>query len=179
MRRTLTVLSRSLLLATLASGCANNAIFELTLHTPPAESGRVYAVVEALPDGADFGDDWQQSQIGGIPLNEMEDNVFVPSFEASGDDIATPLLVKLRFCVGPRCQDIADGSNAPEVQFTFERAFYKGRYTTYEYDLTAIPPTGVPLEVPVGKCAIVGEGCREGASMNNCVRGDVHFCEDI
>ncbi len=90
------------------------------------------------------------------------------------------LNVKVRFCVDPNCLSPDDGDDrAPEVDYQFERAFYRGRYTTYEADIDAFPSSGIPaMPPPVGKCEIVGEGCWDGMTDNNCLSDGRHFCED-
>lgn len=165
------------LLPFLLVGCAQNSIFELTMMTPPPEGGRDRVVVEGRLGAADFDADWQQTQISGITLEPGVPNTFVVSFEASGEDLAEQLLVKVRFCIEERCRDVMDG-NAPEQRYTFERVFYQGRYTLHDETIDMYPGPMAPAEVAVDKCAIVGEGCREGGTDNNCLADGSHFCED-
>lgn len=168
-----------LLLPLLLVGCAQNSIFELTLQTPPPEMGRDKVVIEArLGAEADFDADWQQTQIRGLVMEPFVDNTLLASFEASGDDMELPLKVKVRFCLEERCTDVADG-NAPEVRYEFERVFYRGRFTSNEQIIVDYPTDpSMPPETDVGKCDIVGEGCWEGATDNNCLGDGRHFCED-
>jgi hypothetical protein len=168
-------------LATLLTGCANNAIFELTLDTPPADT-REFVVVEArLGTLAEvsFEDDWQQTRITGVVLDTMNDNTFLVSFEASGDDIERELHMKVRFCASVDCTNVGAGDgNAGEVRYNFERVFYRGRYTTDSQRIEVIPTVGEMIEADdVDKCRIVGVGCREGGSPMNCLADDRHFCE--
>jgi hypothetical protein len=163
----------------LVSGCAQNAIFELTLDVPPPVGERSRVVIEARTGDADFSTDWQQTQITGIPLTPAVRNSITASFEASGDDIVGQLKVKVRFCVDERCLDTADGPmSAPEQRYEFDRVFYQGRYTTYAVTLDELPdPSMAPPVEPVDKCSIAGDDCWEGAPVtNNCLDG-THFCE--
>jgi hypothetical protein len=178
-------------LATLLTGCAKNAIFELTFETPVAVEPRTYVLIEARSGEASevsFEDDWQQTQIRGIELDTaapmVEENTFLVSFETTGEDIAKPLNVRVRFCVEVRCQELnpdaaVDDANPPELRYRFDRAFYQGRYTTFSIDVADFPPSGENDEpiTTINKCMIVGEGCREGGSTNNCLADDRHFCE--
>jgi hypothetical protein len=172
-------------------GCAQNSIFELTLNIAPAPqtapdvmmSLRDKVLIEARSGDASFGADWQQTQITGIVLDNAPNNTVVASFGGSGAELEQPLRVKVRFCVDPRCTNVeaADGG-APEIWYEFDRVFYQGRYTHYELDIMEFPTTE-PMDEDadvngVDKCAIVGEGCWEGATDNNCLADGRHFCED-
>lgn len=162
------------LLCLLSSGCAQNAILELTVDMPAADPLRPNLVVQALSGEADFTNDWPQSQITGIPLNTTEANLVEISVEGSGDDLLRVLNVRLRFCEDPECHAINDGE-PPEVWLTFERAFYQGEYTGYELSLMS-PPTMAPsTPTTVGKCEVFG--CVEGSSETGYCIDDVHHCE--
>ncbi len=158
----------------LSSGCAQNAILEITIDMPAADPLRPNLVVQALSGEADFSNDWPQSQLTGIPLDTTEANLVEVGIEGSGDDLLRELNVRLRFCEDPECHAIADG-DPPEVWLTFERAFYQAEYTSYEVSLMP-PPTMAPSSPTViGKCAVFG--CVEGSSETGYCIGDVHHCE--
>ena len=159
----------------LSSGCAQNAILEVTVDMPAADPSRTYLVVRALSGEADFSNDWQQSQIAGIPLNTTEANIVEIGIEGSGDDLLRVLNVKLRFCVHPECQAVPDDGDSPEVWLTFERAFYQGEYTGYQLSLMPPPTTAPSTPTIVGKCEIFG--CVEGSSPTGYCADDVHHCE--
>jgi hypothetical protein len=165
-----------LALAVACAGCAENAIFTLVLDVPPPASGRNYVVVEARSGMIeDFGTDWQQTQISGIPLVAGMRNEVRVSFEADGDEIAQKLWVKVRFCVEDQCNEVPDG-NAPEQRYVIERAFYQGRYTELRQTIDPLPPEGVPAEVDIDKCSIAAPECIDGSPTSWCV-GDLHYCE--
>ncbi len=183
MIRSIRTLSR-LCLPLLLAGCAQNSIFELTMNIEPppevASTGdlRDKVLIEARTGDADFEADWQQTQITGIVLDPGTSNTVLASFEGSGEVLEQQLRVKIRFCVDPRCtQPLPDG-NAPELRYEFQRVFYQGRYTSYELDIPTIPASGSTPARMIGKCDIVGEGCWEGATDNNCLGDGRHFCED-
>jgi len=59
--------------------------------------------------------------------------------------------------------------------------FYQGRFTTNDQTIDMYPDPTDPLGPPefeVDKCVIVGDGCRDGGSENNCLSDGRHFCED-
>jgi hypothetical protein len=171
-------------------GCAQNSIFELTLNIAPAPqtapdpdmSLRDKILIEARSGESDFTADWQQTQITGLVLENGPDNTVTASFGASGEKLEQELRVKVRFCVDPRCVAVEMyDQEAPEIWYRFDRVFYRGRYTRYELDITEFPttrPMDVGDAIEIDKCEIVGEGCWEGATDNNCLADGRHFCED-
>jgi hypothetical protein len=172
-----------------AVGCADNAILEITLDLPPAEDGRSFAYVQARSKpGADLLAPWsEESSISDFRLRTGERERVTFGVEASGDQIESRLLLKVRFCDGSRCDSLTDGMQDPaEQHFDFERAFYRGEFTTYVHEITLMPPPCEPagggcthpLEL-VGKCQVFG--CRAGSSSSGCTGDDGmgarHFCE--
>jgi hypothetical protein len=169
------------LCAVVSGGCANNAIFTLVLDLPIAPAGsppRTQLVVEGRPGLAEWDDDWQQWQAGGIPLSGTDRTTTDVDFVASGSAIAEPLRVKIRFCISATCTHVGDGS-APEERIEFERVFYQGRYTRYEHTISAAPdPTVEPVPIgPLSKCLVEGPECIDGLPGSTWCIGTEHFCE--
>ncbi len=196
MRRVLPSVARlalPLALALGAAGCANNAIFTLQMDlppappaTPPAVQSLLFLVVEGRPGMEDWTTDWQQWQAGGIGLDPVERTMTAVDFVASGDAIAKPLRVKIRFCISARCTLVEDG-DAPEIRIELERVFYQGRYTEYPIAISS-SPTGDQIQLPpsgmivgpggaVPKCAIHAPECIEGTPATSWCVGTEHYCE--
>jgi len=164
--------------ALLASGCAGNAIAELSLDLPAGSGDIRWAFVQARSGERSFEDDWVGSDpLGGLPLEASRRTVVVGIEADDAEELEQPLLVKVRYCRSARCDDPADG-DAQEVWITVERAFYAGHYTQIRLreplpDVCAAscPPT----EHLVAKCEV--QGCRAGVTTRYCEDDGRHYCE--
>lgn len=163
--------------ATLA-GCADNAIAELTLDLP-VRSGEVrWAYVQARSGTRDFDDEWAgDDPLAGLALEDSRRTVVVSVEADDGEELDRPLLVKIRYCRSPRCDDPTDGG-AQQVRITVERAFYRGHFTEIRLPegLPAVcDPPCAPTTYTVTKCEV--KGCRQGVTTRYCDDEGRHYCE--
>lgn len=172
------------LAATGGAGCAQNAIFELTLDLPlrPASvpaGTPMYAFPQLRSGTAEaFMDRWAgQDPLTGIELQAGERSTMQISVIGNADIETRPLRLKTQFCVDPRCNGFGDDRGAPIQCVEFERVFYVGKFTSYTHVIESVPTaTDCPTPLPIDRCVI--RGCRDGDTANYCRLEDgTHFCE--
>lgn len=169
-----------------ASGCAQNAIFELTLDLPERPAALpagtpMYAFPQLRAGTAEaFMDRWAgQDPLTGVELQPGERTTMQISVIGNSDIETRPLRLKTQFCVDPRCNGFGDDRGAPIQCVEFERVFYVGKFTSYTHAIATVP-TSIDCPVagvlPIGRCDI--RGCRDGDTANFCRLEDgTHFCE--
>lgn len=166
----------ALLIALVASGCAEDGILELDLVLPSAADacGATQVGVEARipPEGSCFFDqEWLDGDHAVLALEPIEVRHRV-SVVATAEDVARPLCLRVRACNADACPppEVTIGVRA---EIAIERAFYLGQYTALELgpiDLCADSRTDV------GKCEV--EGCAAGAPRDTfCTSEGRHLCE--
>ncbi len=175
-----------LLGAASATGCAQNAIFELTLDLPmrPASvpmGTEMYAFPQLRSGTSEaFTDRWAgQDPLTGVALSATERTTMKISVIGNSDIEARPVRLKTQFCVDPRCNGFGDDSMAPIDCVELERVFYVGSFTSLPYNIMAVPTivTCATADVRhIGRCEI--RGCVDGDTTSYCRLEDgTHFCE--
>ncbi len=175
-----------LLGAASVSGCAQNAIFELTLDLPPRPaslpaSTPMYAFPQLRSGTSEaFTDRWAgQDPLTGVELTAERTEMKI-SVIGNSDIEARSVRLKTQFCVDPRCNGFGDDSMAPISCVQFERVFYVGTFTSYRLTHIDVVPTivtcGMSDVFPVGRCDV--RGCVDGDTTSYCRLEDgTHFCE--
>ena len=188
MRHTARSLALFLSLAVAASsamGCAQNAVFELTLDLPPrpasVPAGTPMYAFPQLRSGTTeaFMDRWAgQDPLTGVELLPGERTTMQISVIGNADIETRPVRLKTQFCVDPRCNGFGDDRGAPIECVELERVFYVGKYTSYPHQILDVPTAtdctaGV---IAIERCLV--HGCRDGDTANYCRLEDgTHFCE--
>lgn len=174
-------MQRLLIACAFAAGCGETAILELTLELPPAGQERSFLYVQARSGDRSLEEEWSEgSSVGELPLGTTSRTEQI-SIVAAPEHLAEPLLLKLRFCRGSRCDHLLDpGATPSEIWVTIERAFYDGERT----ELTiAIPMVPMPCDSlacfiaglrAIDKCDV--RGCTDQLMGPFCSR-DRHPCE--
>jgi hypothetical protein len=114
------------------------SILEVELALPASDEACValiHARVQALferesgvPDDCGFGTAWSNVAMhDGIVLGEDPQAVPI-SIVAGDEDVSQPVCLRVRFCAGPRCDELVD-AEAPEATARIEPAFAADRYT--------------------------------------------------
>lgn len=144
-------------LALLASACAENAVLELQVQLPAAPSGGPWyaqtQVRRAAGNGFDavwMGSDPRTTELGPTP---QWDCVSVQSGDETID-----LNVRVRFCHEDDCLGFGDDT-APERRFTIERPFYIGRRTYWSTTILSVPQCTADTDCAVGRCIDGQCGC--------------------
>lgn len=167
------------LVGLLIVGCADNAIFELTLVVSDAATAgatgedrallRFYSADRADPTG--LPNAVPERQRATLMLPESGTSREQVSVVASGSQIESPLWLAVSYCGGSRpCGGFDD---AEPVWVRYDRAFYRGEFTSHELTL---PATGSTPET-IDPCMV--NGCLDGVGGSGaCSGGDppVHAC---
>jgi len=184
LRRSLSALALALAAAG-APGCAQNAIFELTLDLPPRPAALpattpMYAFPQLRAGTAEaYMDRWAgQDPLTGVELTGERTTMQI-SVIGNSDIEALPLRLKTQFCVDPRCNGFGDDRGVPIQCVEFARVFYVGKVTSYPHEITVVPTATAcaPADViAIDRCLV--RGCRDGDTANYCRLEDgTHFCE--
>jgi hypothetical protein len=168
-----------LLTSILAIGCVDNSILELEIDLPaqPTDvSEQVYAFVQVRSSRmSSFATDWLSAgeDPDGFALG-LERTPQVISIIAEPRDYDEDLLLRVVYCVSPRCSNLGDDT-AGERRLVIEHPFYDGQRTRVSWQVGDYTPTVIPEEETVAVCAV--EGCRAGDVSEYCYAGTQdHFC---
>lgn len=176
-------MKRLLPLALLLTGCAENALLELTLLMPDeGVAGAPRAVLDFAEDRATEPDDVRfleslRASLRLPPDGDPEQYVTV----VAGDDPTAPLWISVRYCNDPGCQGAGDDLATRQL-VRYERPFWPGRRSRATLTL---PAPGADVErldlCQVIACAGDGNpvtGCCEPTDPR-CPRegGPTHLCE--
>ncbi|MFK8001828.1 MAG: hypothetical protein AB8H86_19690 [Polyangiales bacterium] len=164
----------------LAVGCVDNSILELEIDLPPqpAEvSEQVYAFVQIRSSRmSSFATDWLSAgeDPDGFALGPERATQTI-SVVAEPRDYDEDLLLRVVYCVSPRCSSLGDDT-AGERRLVIEHPFYDGQRTRVRWSVGDYTPVVIPEEETVGVCQV--EGCRAGDGLADyCyVRTQDHFC---
>ena len=176
--------------ATVLAGAAcsqPNAYLEIALDFPPNPTGATrHAVVGVVTGDVSFDEDWRSTEpLPATTLSATSRTSMPVSVEGCPEIEATPVRVKVRFCLDASCAAVGD-DRAPEVRFEIDRAFYLGERTSLTLAVACIPNVAGETDAApacatkdravtaVSKCSVAG--CREGVTRSYCA-GDKHFCE--
>ncbi|MGE0786519.1 MAG: hypothetical protein AB7S26_12685 [Sandaracinaceae bacterium] len=172
-------MSRPLVVAGLAlaalTGCAENAILELSVRLPPApdETGWFAEVQARNAATHQFNVPWMGgATVRALPLTASVQTIDCVSLDSHDGTI--DVNVRVRFCHSESCGDLAD-SNPPERFFRIEHPFYIGRRTYLTLDIDQVPECRVNSTCGgIGVCDATTGDCR-CAMDSDCPPG--HACE--
>jgi hypothetical protein len=166
------------LVVLLASGCARNAALEVTFDLPPAPTvattRRTYAFAQFDRPPASFDTSWSNtSDFDGVELGPARS---FARYSLLTERIDGDLLVKLRFCASPRCDDDGD-ENAPSELYVIERPFHLGQRTAWTAVVQQVPGGPDTMPTVVDRCAV--SGCILGyrGAVSYCREDGSHFCD--
>jgi hypothetical protein len=86
----------------------------------------------------------------GITLGEDPQTVPI-SIVAEEEDVSQPVCLRVRFCAGPRCDEVID-AEAPEATAHIEPAFAADRYTRATVEIPS-----ACTDSPLGRIAATAE----------------------
>ena len=173
----------ALSLAILLSGCAENAILELTLELPPAaDVGRAdatHVVVDVATDGSEEVPPDSAFPLSGAFRAAAADapNRVPVSLVAGGERLEAPLWVRVRYCGAPDCAAIGDDA-PPTAYVRIDRPFWLGQVSEAT---AALPgPWDDPEVARLAKCDV--RACadpRFTSGEPTCTGDGRHWCEGI
>lgn len=176
------------------SGCAQNAVLELTLVLPsPSAVGAPSAenAFVRFRSGDNPAEPTRGFALGAdlelqIPLSSSTTSTTSTASVVIDDParMTEPLWIQVQYCESPTCSSLADDMSARVAYVRIERGFYQGVYTSVQVELPSDAPWAGPMDPPtpleIGKCDVAGEGCFEGTFSGNCrtLSGtETHVCE--
>lgn len=172
------------LAATVLSGCADNAVLELTLGLPPQPSDAsgplgddprfAFVQVRSAQSGATFDESWSGAEpFDGFALQDMATTEMI-SIVGEPVHYEETLMVRVRFCTSADCSALGDDM-APEARLTVPRVFYSLERTSYEWRINEVPE-GEPALTEGRRCDVAG--CVAGGEPESYCRIEgSHFCE--
>lgn len=181
----------------LASGCAQNALFELYVELPPPttiDGGTTtanFARVLALPVVADRMTTFDGSRSRVVPLRAGTPQWLGVTFVREGGSVGSPMTVRILYCATEEdCDPVQPERWLGSEDLVFERAAYVAQTTCYAHSLPDDPSDGLTLpstQRMVSACEVAGctdddfteetaDFCRLGTTQHFCAasqHGDV------
>lgn len=171
-------LAALLLLFTLLSACARNAVLEVELTVPaqPATGPARFAVVQFETDQVAFESDWRSSNdYPGAPLAPEPQTL---AYSIVSEDPQTVVQVKVSFCTTESCTALPEDApdRTPAVWYRLERSLFVGQRTRWRPVIDAVPSDPPEAVIEVDKCEI--EGCITATGETSfCRLSGEHYCE--
>jgi len=169
----MTRLLSALALAIVLSGCPENAILEIELDLPPANTMEQQFALTQMRRGDmnPFNEDWAGEDLPAIQLGAERQ---VDRISLVSDDDEVDVHIKVRFCSTDICSELAD-ADAPERWYQLEHPFYLGHRTEWAERIEMVPAAKDTTPTVVERCLI--RGCVEGFLRSYCRVDGRHLCE--